>query len=170
MRIPKDKYISKEIDPHSIKILDEYHGLLSRMTISDVNDSLIQLIAEAKKPAEASDIFQKAEHSMEDRMRIFVAQFYDLRKYNLQFHFVPSFDRAIQPQSASFRKAPTTARPVLDSFSPTPAIRPVHTSASFFKRQEILARLASFPLFQKKSMFPLDFFHTLRYNTFCCTA
>lgn len=83
--IPEVKTLSADIDLDSFKVLHEENNIFSPITLTEHNDSLIQLRENALSDAINSGLYDRALDNAKTILTSFISQVYPLNEYNIIF-------------------------------------------------------------------------------------
>ena len=83
--IPEVKTLSADIDLDSFKVLHEENNIFSPITITEHNDSLIQLRENALSDAINSGLYDRALDNAKTILTSFISQVYPSNEYNIIF-------------------------------------------------------------------------------------
>ena len=83
--IPEVKTISADIDLDSFKVLHEENNIFSPITLTEHNDSLIQLRENALSDAINSGLYDRALDNAKTILTSFISQVYPSNEYNIIF-------------------------------------------------------------------------------------
>ena len=83
--IPEVKTLSADIDLDSFKVLHEENNIFSPITLSEHNDSLIQLRENALSDAINSGLYDRALDNAKTILTSFISQVYPSNEYNIIF-------------------------------------------------------------------------------------
>lgn len=83
--IPKVKTLSADIDLDSFKVLHEENNIFSPITLTEHNDSLIQLRENALSDAINSGLYDRALDNAKTILTSFISQVYPSNEYNIIF-------------------------------------------------------------------------------------
>lgn len=83
--IPEVKTLSADIDLDSFKVLHEENNIFSPITLTEHNDSLIQLRENALSDAINSDLYDRALDNAKTILTSFISQVYPSNEYNIIF-------------------------------------------------------------------------------------
>ena len=83
--IPEVKTLSADIDLDSFKVLHEENNILSPITLTEHNDSLIQLRENALSDAINSGLYDRALDNAKTILTSFISQVYPSNEYNIIF-------------------------------------------------------------------------------------
>lgn len=82
--IPQAKILSCDLDFDSFKIYDEKNSVFNKMTLSDVNDSLVELKESATSKALSKDILKKATDNAERMIGEFLRSVYNAKGFSVK--------------------------------------------------------------------------------------
>ena len=83
--IPEVKTLSADIDLDSFKVLHEENNIFSPITLTEHNDSLIQLRENALSDAINSGLYDRAHDNAKTILTSFISQVYPSNEYNIIF-------------------------------------------------------------------------------------
>ena len=83
--IPEVKNLSADIDIDSLKVLHEENNIFSPITLTEHNDSLIQLRENALSDAINSGLYDRALDNAKTILTSFISQVYPSNEYNIIF-------------------------------------------------------------------------------------
>ena len=83
--IPEVKTLSADIDLDSFKVLHEENNIFSPITLTEHNDSLIQLRENALSDAITSGLYDRALDNAKTILTSFISQVYPSNEYNIIF-------------------------------------------------------------------------------------
>lgn len=83
--IPEVKTLSADIDLDSFKVLHEENNIFSPITLTEHNDSLIQLRENALSDAINSGLYDRALDNVKTILTSFISQVYPSNEYNIIF-------------------------------------------------------------------------------------
>lgn len=83
--IPEVKTLSADIDLDSFKVLHEENNIFSHITLTEHNDSLIQLRENALSDAINSGLYDRALDNAKTILTSFISQVYPSNEYNIIF-------------------------------------------------------------------------------------
>lgn len=83
--IPEVKTLSADIDLDSFKVLHEENNIFSPITLTEHNDSLIQLRENALSDAINSGLYDRALNNAKTILTSFISQVYPSNEYNIIF-------------------------------------------------------------------------------------
>ena len=83
--IPEVKTLSADIDIDSLKVLHEENNIFSPITLTEHNDSLIQLRENALSDAINSGLYDRALDNAKTILTSFISQVYPSNEYNIIF-------------------------------------------------------------------------------------
>jgi len=83
--IPEVKTLSADIDLDSLKVLHEENNIFSPITLTEHNDSLIQLRENALSDAINSGLYDRALDNAKTILTSFISQVYPSNEYNIIF-------------------------------------------------------------------------------------
>ena len=85
VEIPEVKTLSSDIDLDSFKVLHEENNIFSPITLTEHNDSLIQLRENALSDAINSGLYDRALDNAKTILTSFISQVYPSNEYNIIF-------------------------------------------------------------------------------------